>query len=98
VKKLCVRICIAGSTVVGLMALGPTIASASSPSPASSCVGQLSQGATPHGFSESQPGFLGSFVSQLARAGGPTYGDVSSRLAGEHGDLFMCIASVPPLG
>ena len=92
------RICGAASAFVALAAISPTSASASSPSPASSCAGQLNQGATPHGLSGAEPGFLGGFVSGMARAGGATYGEVSSSLAGMHGDLFACVATVPPLG
>jgi hypothetical protein len=98
VKKHCVLGCVAASAIVGLMALSPTSASASSPNPASSCAGQLNQGATPHGLSGAEPGFLGSFVSASATAGGPTYGAVSSTLARGHGDLFACIGTVPAVG
>lgn len=92
------RACLAAFAALGVVALSPIPATASSPSPASSCVGQLNQGATPHGASESEPGFLGSFVSQQARASGSAYGDASSDLAAEHGDLFTCLAAVPALG
>lgn len=83
---------------LGVAALSPAPASAVSPNPASNCVGQLNQGGTPHGLSEADPGFLGSFVSGLAKGGGGAYGHVTSSLAGEHGDLFTCISNVPPLG
>lgn len=95
VYKQCITLGVASSAVVGLLALSPTPASASSPNPASSCAGQLNQGATPHGLSAAEPGFLGSFVSGLATSGGATYGTVASSLAGGHGDLFTCIATVP---
>ena len=90
--------CVAASAVAGLMALCPIPASASSPNPASSCAGQLNQGATPHGVSGAEPGSLGLFVSGMASAGGATYGRVSSGLAEGHGDLFTCVATVPPIG
>ena len=47
-------------------------------------------------MSEAEPGLLGGFVSGLATAGGATYGEVSSSLAGMHGGLVSCIADVPP--
>ena len=86
------------AAVIGLVALSPAPATAASPDPASSCAGQLNQGATPNGLSEADPGFLGSFVSGLAKAGGGTYGHLTSNLAGQHGDLFTCISNVPPHG
>ena len=49
-------------------------------------------------MSESAPGFLGSFVSELAKASGGAYGHVTSNLAGQHGDLFTCVSNVSPLG
>lgn len=97
VKKHCLIACLAAA-VLGVVVLSPVPATAASPNPASSCAGQLNQGATPHGLSESAPGFLGSFVSELAKAGGGAYGHVTSNLAGQHGDLFTCISNVPPLG
>jgi len=84
--------------VLGVVVLSPVPATAASPNPASSCAGQLNQGATPHGLSESAPGVLGSFVSELAKAGGGAYGHVTSNLAGQHGDLFTCISNVSPVG
>ena len=78
------------------VALGAAPAWAASPSPRSSCTGQLSQGGTPNGLSQSEPGAVGSFVSALAQTG--TNGAVTSTLAGQHGDLFTCILAVPPLG
>ena len=86
------------AVVFGVVVLSPVPATAASPNPASSCAGQLSQGATPHGLSGSAPGFLGSFVSELAKAGDGAYGDIAANLAGQHGDLFMCISNVSPLG
>lgn len=97
-KKHCVLACLSASAVLGVVALSPAPATAVSPNPASSCAGQLSQGGTPHGLSESDPGFLGSFVSELAKASGGAYGHVTSNLAGQHGDLFTCISDVSPLG
>ncbi len=97
-KKHCVRVCVAATAIVGLMAVSPTPASASSPNPASSCAAQLNQGATPLGLSGAEPGFLGSFASGMATAGGATYGAVSSTLAGGHGDLITCVATVPTVG
>ena len=97
VKKHCLTACLPAA-VLGVVALSPAPATAASPNPASSCVGQLNQGATPHGLSESGPGFLGSFVAELAKAGGGAYGDVASSLAGQHGDLFTCVSSIPPRG
>ena len=78
--------------------ISPAPAIAASPNPASSCAGQLNQGATPQGLSKADPGFLGSFVSGQAKAGGGAYGALTSNLAGQHGDLFTCISNVPPLG
>lgn len=86
------------AAVLGLLTISAAPAIAASPNPASSCAGQLSQGATPNGLSEAEPGFLGSFVSGLANAGGGTYGHLTSSLAGQHGDLFTCISNVPQLG
>ncbi len=97
-NKRRVTLGVAASAIVGLITLSPAPASASSPNPASSCAGQLNQGATPHGLSGAESGFLGSFVSRVATAGGGTYGVVSSTLAGGHGDLFTCIAAVPAVG
>lgn len=96
VKKHCLIACV--PAVLGLLAFNPAPATAASPNPASSCAGQLNQGGTPHGFSEADPGFLGSFVSGLAKADGGAYGRVTSNLAGQHGDFFTCISNVPPLG
>ncbi len=91
------RIYVAAVVVAGGV-LSPATASASSPNPASACVGQLSQGATPHGTSAADPGFLGSFVSALARSGPGAYGALSSTLAKEHGDLSACVSALPPRG
>lgn len=97
-KKHLVLACVSASAVLGVVALGAGPAMAASPNPMSSCTGQLSQGATPHGLSEADPGFLGSFVSGLAKSGGGAFGNVTSHLAVEHGDLFTCISNVPSLG
>ncbi len=97
-KKHLVLACLSASVVLGVVALGAGPVMAASPSPMSSCTGQLSQGATPHGLSAAEPGFLGSFVSGLAKADGGAFGDVTSSLAAQHGDLFSCISNVPPLG
>ena len=66
-------------------------ASAATPSPNSSCSGQLSQGATPHGASEAEPGLLGSFVSEAAKSGPGAVGQQSRVFAKQHGDLGACI-------
>lgn len=97
-KKNLVLACVSASAVLGVVAFGAGPAMAAPPSPMSSCIGQLSQGATPHGLSESAPGFLGSFVSESAKASRGAYGDVASSLAGQHGDLLTCILNVPSLG
>lgn len=96
-KKHCLIACLPAA-VLGIVALSPAPAMAASPNPASSCAGQLNQGATPNGLSESAPGFLASFVSDLAKAGGGAYGHVTSNLAGQHCDLFTCISNVAPVG
>ena len=97
VKKHFLIACLPAA-VLGVVVLSPVPATAASPNPASSCAGQFNQGATPHGLSESAPGFLGSFVSELAKAGGGAYGHVAANLAGQHGDLFTCVSNVSPLG
>lgn len=97
-KKHLVSACLSATAVVGVVALGASPAMAASPSPMSSCTGQLSQGATPHGLSGADPGFLGSFVSGLATSGGNAFGATTSNLAGQHGDLFTCVSNVAPLG
>ena len=95
-KKHCLLACV--PAVLGVLAFSAAPAAAASPNPASSCAGQLNQGATPNGLSDSEPGFLGSFVSGLAQAGGGSFGHLTSNLAGQHGDFFACISNVPSVG
>ena len=64
---------------------------AASPSPTSSCVAQLNQGATPHGLSQSPPGLLGQFVSSEASSAPGVVGSGSSTFAHVHGDLLACL-------
>lgn len=80
------------SVAIGSTALlTSTPANASSPSSSSSCSAQLNQGGTPHGLSESPPGFLGQFVSALATSAPGVVGSGSSTFAKLHGDLFACL-------
>jgi hypothetical protein len=98
VKQHFATISVAVGAVIGAVVLSPDPASAASPSPASSCTAQLNQGATPHGLSGSEPGFLGAFASEMAKGSAGTYGAVTSSMAGQHGGLFACLANVQPLG
>lgn len=78
----------AGTACV-LLPAGTAIAA--SPNPAASCVAALSQGATPHGISESAPGFLGQFVAAEATSAPGVVGTGSSTAAQQHGGLFDCL-------
>lgn len=82
------------AVLVGLPTLAATPAHAASPAPTASCAAALSQGGTPHGVSQSDPGFLGSFVSGLARSGPGTVGTTLSTVAVVHGDLGTCFATL----
>ncbi len=86
---------VATIVVTGALSVGAASASAASPSPVSSCAGQLSQGGTPHGLSESAPGDLGRFVSGMTKGSAGSLGDLTSGLAQQHGDLFACISLRP---
>ena len=80
------------SAVALAAALGASSpASAAAPSPNASCSGQLSQGGTPHGASQGEPGFLGGFVSESAKSGPGAIGEQSRVFARQHGDLDACI-------
>jgi len=81
---------VAAAGLAGLLSAASP-ASAAAPSPSSSCSAQLSQGATPHGASEAEPGFLGGFVSETATSGPGVVGGSSSYFARQHGDLGECI-------
>ena len=62
---------VAASLPVAALAIALSVslpASAAMPSPNASCSGQLSQGATPHGASEAEPGMLGATCQGRPRA------------------------------
>lgn len=81
--------------VVGATALAALLALAvpasAVPADAASCAGQLSQGATPHGASESAPGFLGDFLSATASSQPGAVGESSRTFSRQHGDLGACL-------
>ena len=85
---------VAASLPVAALAIALSVslpASAAMPSPNASCSGQLSQGATPHGASEAEPGMLGGYVSGTAK-GTPGLIEQQSRVfSQQHGDLGACI-------
>lgn len=89
-KRLLQLVCLSAA-MGGSALLTSTPAYASSPSPSSSCIAQLNQGATPHGLSQSPPGFLGQFVSAEATSAPGVVGLSSSTFAQAHGDLFACL-------
>lgn len=88
-KIIAVGVVTTGALAGLLSASSPAFAAA--PSPSSSCVAQLSQGATPHGASEAEPGFLGGFVSETARSAPGAIGEQAKVFARQHGDLDACI-------
>ena len=70
----------------------PTVSAiAASPNPTARCVAALSQGGTPHGLSESAPGFLGTFISGEATSAPGYVGTGTSTAAHQHGGLFDCL-------
>ncbi len=89
-KKIIALGVVTAGALAGLLAASSS-AYAAAPSPRSSCAAQLSQGATPHGASEAEPGFLGGFVSDTARSAPGAVGAQSKVFARQHGDLDACI-------
>ena len=75
-------------------AVAATPAAAASPSPKASCASALNQGGTPNGISQSDPGFLGQFVSDTATSGRDAVGGPTSTAADRHGDLSTCLAAL----
>ena len=82
---------VGGFAGAGCVLLPTASAAAASPSPMASCVAALSQGGTPHGLSESAPGFLDTFISAEAMSGPGVVGAGSSTAAQQHGGLFDCL-------
>lgn len=86
-----IRLGIALTTMLVGVALGTPPATAASPNGHASCAAQLDQGGTPHGLSESSPGFLGQFTSEEARSAPGVVGTGTSGAARLHGTLFDCL-------
>jgi hypothetical protein len=82
-------IVIAACAATFSMAAAPSFAAA--PNSSSSCVAQLSQGATPNGASEAPPGLLGGFISAAASSDPGVVGDQTKGLSHTHGNLGSCI-------